>query len=173
MRHRAVERFAQIVDAFNIRVGKAASWMYPLLMLIIVFNVVMRYAFSIGSIELEELQWHLYAAAFLLGFGYTYAEDAHVRVDVVYDGLSERKKAWIDLLGVIFLLLPFAGFLLYYSVPYFLDSWAFRERSEVPSGLPARYVIKFILAAGLLMLFMQGLAVAARTWLFLIGYRSG
>lgn len=166
-----LDRFTRGVDAFNTRVGKAASWLYPLLMIVIVFNVILRYAFGIGSIELEEVQWHLFSAAFLLAFAYTYVDDAHVRVDVVYGALSERKRAWIDLFGCLFLLLPFVGFLFYYSIPYFLDSWALNERSDMPSGLPARYIIKGILCIGLFLLFAQGVAVALQKALFLAGYR--
>ena len=166
-----LDRFTRGVDAFNTRVGKAASWLYPLLMIVIVLNVTLRYAFGIGSIELEEVQWHLYSAAFLLAFAYTYVDDAHVRVDVVYAALPERKRAWIDLFGCLFLLLPFAGFLLYFSVPYFFESLALNERSDMPSGLPARYVIKGILCIGLLLLCLQGVSVAIQKALFLAGYR--
>ncbi|MFN4089106.1 MAG: TRAP transporter small permease subunit [Alphaproteobacteria bacterium] len=166
----ALDRFARVIDDVNTRVGKAVSWLYPLLMIVIVFNVVLRYVFSRGSIELEEIQWHLYAAGFLLGFAYTYVDDAHVRVDFIYASMSERKKAFVDLFGCLFLLLPFAGFLVYYSVPYFLESWAFNERSEMPSGLPARYVIKGILVIGFALLFLQGVSVVIRKVLFLAGY---
>ena len=167
----ALDRLTRGVDTFNTWVGKAASWLYPLLMIVIVFNVILRYVFGIGSIELEEVQWHLYSAAFLLAFAYTYVDDAHVRVDVVYATLSPRKQAWVDLFGCLFLLLPFAGFLLYFSVPYFLDSWAFGERSDMPSGLPARYIIKGVLCIGMAMLFVQGISIAIQKALFLAGYR--
>lgn len=166
----ALDRLTRAIDSFNTWVGKTAAWIYPLLMLVIVFNVVLRYAFGIGSIELEEVQWHLYSAAFLLAFAYTYVDDAHVRVDVVYASLSPRKQAWIDLFGCVFLLLPFAGFLLYFSVPYFVESLVLNERSDMPSGLPARYVIKGVLCIGLLLLLVQGLSVALRNALFLAGY---
>jgi len=166
----ALYRLSRAIDAFNTGVGKAASWLYPVLMLVIVFNVILRYAFGIGSIELEEVQWHLYSTAFLLAFAYTYVDDAHVRVDVVYAGLSPRKQAWIDLFGCLFLLLPFTGFLIYYSVPYAIEAWVLNERSEMPSGLPARYVIKGILCIGLILLFVQGISVVIRKALFLAGY---
>src|SRR5690606_5217609 len=93
-----------------------------------------------------------------------------VRVDVVYANLSPRKQAWIDLFGCLFLLLPFAGFLIYYSVPYAIEAWVLNERSEMPSGLPARYVIKGILCIGLILLFVQGISVVIRKALFLAGY---
>ena len=168
MSPQALVRFAGAVDAFSVRVGQVASWLYPILMLVIVVNVILRYVFSIGSIELEEVQWHLYSMAFLLGFAYAYVDDAHVRVDVLHTRFSPRRKAQVEILGCIFLLLPFAGLLVYYSWPYFLESWAFNERSDMPSGLPARYVIKLVLVIGFAMLFAQGVAVLARKTAFLM-----
>ncbi|HZD26656.1 MAG TPA: TRAP transporter small permease subunit, partial [Alphaproteobacteria bacterium] len=109
--HSALVKLIQVVESFNTWVGKTASWLYPVLMLVIVFNVTMRYGFSLGSIMLEELQWHLFSAAFLMGLAYTFVEDAHVRVDIIYIQLSKRKRIWIDFLGSAFLLIPFAGFL--------------------------------------------------------------
>lgn len=167
----ALTKLIQVVDAVNTWVGKAASWLYPILMLVIVLNVVLRYGFSLGSIMLEELQWHLYSVAFLLALAYAYVDDAHVRVDVLYLQLSERKQVWIDFLGCVFLLIPFAAFLTWDAWPYFLDSLAFDERSPVPSGLPARYVIKLILFVGLLLLLLQGIATALRKLLQLTGHK--
>jgi len=169
---RALDKLTQAVESLNVWVGRAASWLYPVLMVVIIYNVVMRYGFGRGSIMLEELQWHLYSAAFLMGLAYTYAENDHVRVDVVYAHLTPRKQAWIDLFGCIFLLIPFAGLLTWNAWPYFIDSWHFNERSDVPSGLPARYVIKFVLFAGMLLLLLQAVVVALRKLIFLLnGHR--
>jgi len=158
---------ARRIESFNLRVGAAANWLYGILMFVVVGNVIARYGFGIGSIELEEIQWHLYSAAFLLGLAMTYARDEHVRVDVIHSGFSPRRKAWIELLGCLFLLLPFAISVLWYSVPYFIESVAFNERSEMPNGLPARYVIKGILSLGLVMLTLQAAAVVIQKVLFL------
>ena len=78
-----LERLADAIDALSIRIGTAAAWLYPVLVFVLIVNVLLRYGFSRGFIELEELQWHLFAAAFLLGFAYTYAVDEHVRVDLI------------------------------------------------------------------------------------------
>lgn len=166
-----IAALTRVIDLVNTRVGQAASWLYMVLMLVIVFNVVMRYGFSFGSIMLEEIQWHLYSFAFLLGLAYTLADDAHVRVDVIYGGLGPRKKAWIDLFGCLFLLLPMAGFLAWYALPYAITSWEYNERSDMPSGLPARYVIKFAMFVGFTMLFVQGLSMTAQKIVLLFGPR--
>jgi TRAP-type mannitol/chloroaromatic compound transport system permease small subunit len=158
-----LERFARTVDALSTWIGRGASWLYPLLVAVLIANVVLRYGFSRGSIELEELQWHLYAAAFLLGFAYTYAADEHVRVDLLRNRLSARTQAWIELLGALLLLLPFSALLTYYSFEFFWSSWTLGERSAMPSGLPARYVIKSVLFLSMLLLCLQSLAAAARS----------
>lgn len=158
----ALDSLTRVVDGFSTWVGRAASWLYPVLMLVIIYNVVMRYAFSAGSIMLEEIQWHIYAAAFLLGLAYTLAEDAHVRVDVIYGQLSARRQHWIDLLGSLFLLIPFAAFLTVDAWPYFMEAWEYKERSPVPSGLPARYVIKFVMFIGFVLLLLQGISTAIK-----------
>lgn len=168
---RALDTLARVVEGFNTRVGKAASWIYPLLVAIVVVNVGLRYIFSLGLIEFEEIQWHLYAAAFLLGYAWTYAEDGHVRVDVLSARFTPRTRAWIELLGCLFLLIPFIAIVFDSSTTFFWRSWLLKEGSDVPSGLPARYVIKLILSLALVMLLLQAVAVAIDKALFLIGYQ--
>ena len=164
-----LERAANAIDTANAYLGKAASWLYPLLMAVVVANVFLRYVFDLGLIEFEEIQWHLYAAAFLLGFAWTYADDEHVRVDLLRDRLSPRAKAWIECLGCLLLLFPFTAVVTIYSIDFTWQSWVLGERSDMPSGLPARYVIKFVLTAALACLSLQALSVAFRNILFLIG----
>ena len=164
--------FTRIVEAVNTGIGKAPAWLYPILVVIVVLNVVLRYVFGLGLIEFEEIQWHLYAAAFLLGFAWAYAADAHVRVDLFRARFSPRTKAWIELLGCLLLLAPFTAIVAYYSFDFFWQSWLLNERSDMPSGLPARYVIKFVLSASLVMLLLQSIAVAIRNLLDLFGARD-
>lgn len=160
-----LRRFADLVDGLSIRVGGAASWLYPLLVAVLVVNVTLRYGFGRGYIELEELQWHLYAAAFLLGFAYTYAVDEHVRVDLLHARLSARARAWIELLGCVLLLFPFTVIVSVWAFDFFLASWNLAERSEMPSGLPARWIIKLVLFLAMVLLSLQALGTAARNLL--------
>lgn len=156
-------RFARAVESLSTRVGTAAAWLYPLLVAVLVVNVALRYGLSLGYIELEELQWHLYAAAFLLGFAYTYAVDEHVRVDLLRARFSATAQAWIELLGALLLLFPFAALLCWYSFEFFLASWRLGERSAMPSGLPARWLIKGVLCLSMALLALQALGAAARS----------
>jgi TRAP-type mannitol/chloroaromatic compound transport system permease small subunit len=170
---RLLLRFADLVDALSRRVGCAAAWLYPVLVAVLIVNVAMRYGLGLGSIELEELQWHLFAAAFLLAFAYTYAADEHVRVDLLHARFSPRTRAWIELLGCLLLLLPFAAITAVYAFDFFWQSWLVSERSAMPSGLPARYLIKFVLFASITLLALQALALALRNGIFLLrGYRD-
>lgn len=149
--------------------GHAAAWLYPVLTVVVVGNVVLRYVFNLGMIELEEVQWHLYASAFLLGYAWTYKHDGHVRVDVFSHRFSARTKAWVEVFGCAFLLLPFVLITTYFAFDFFRASWALRETSDIPSGLPARYVIKFILFLALAMLSLQGVSQLLKNVLVLIG----
>ena len=164
-------RFAAAVEAVTRRTGTTAAWLYPVLVAVLVVNVALRYGFGRGFIELEELQWHLFSAAFLLGFAYTYAEDEHVRVDLLHARLSRRSKAWIELLGCLLLLLPFTLIVSVSAWDFFWQSWQMGERSVMPSGLPARWLIKFVLFLSVALLALQALAVAARSLGTLLGQR--
>ena len=155
-------RLADAIDRMSVRVGEWSAWLYPLLVVVLIANVVLRYGFSRGLIELEELQWHLFAAAFLLGLAYTHVRDEHVRVDLLRAKLNPRAKAWIELLGSVCLLAPFAALMTYYTFDFFWLSWETGERSAMPSGLPGRYGIKGVLVVAMALLTAQALATAAR-----------
>lgn len=149
-------------------VGQAGALFLPLLMITILVNVIARYVFGIGSIEIEELQWHLNAVAVMSCLAWAYQRDAHVRVDALHARMSPRTRAVVELCGVLFLLLPFLWFVTGSSWKIFEYSWKLKEGSPMPSGLPARYIIKFVMAAGLSLLFVQGIAVALKSILTLL-----
>jgi TRAP-type mannitol/chloroaromatic compound transport system permease small subunit len=161
-----------LIEGFIVRVGKIGSLFLPLLMLTILVNVTSRYAFGIGSIELEELQWHLNAVAVMSCLAWTYQKDAHVRVDAFHVKMSATQKAIVELCGVVFLLLPFLWFVTDSAWTIFGYSWRLKEGSPMPSGLPARYIIKFVMAAGLSLLALQAVAIALKSILFLFGPKT-
>lgn len=166
---RALLRLADLADAASRAAGVLAAWLYPLLVAVLLVNVVLRYGFARGSIELEELQWHLFAAAFLLGMADTYAADQHVRVDLVHARLGPHARAWIELLGCALLLLPFVAIVTPWALDFALDAWRTGERSAMPSGLPARWIVKSVLFVALVLLGLQGVGRAARAAVFLGG----
>jgi TRAP-type mannitol/chloroaromatic compound transport system permease small subunit len=151
------------------RLGQLASWLWLALLLIIVTNVVLRYAFDEGRIELEEVQWHLYSLGFLVGLSYAYQSDSHIRVDVVSERLRPRTRAWLELYGIMLCLAPFILLILVYSVPFVQQSWLLSEVSQAPGGLPGRWLIKAALPLGFLLLFLASLSRLSRVWVFLFG----
>ncbi len=159
--------FSRRVDVLAKRLGEAISWIWLVLVAVIVVNVTMRYLFSQGRIEFEEMQWHLYAVGFLLGLSYACNSDSHVRVDVLRERMSAQTVAWIEFYGIILLLLPFILLVCWASLPFIAYSFETSEISESPGGLPYRWIIKSFLLIGFLALLVCALARLSRVWLFL------
>lgn len=148
---RAIDRFVGFI-------GDVSSWIWLILLAVIIGNVVLRYVFSQGMIELEELQWYLYAAAWLIGLSYTFIADGHVRVDVVSETLSKRAQLWLETFGLLVLFLPFICFVLYHSWAFFHLSWVTGETSTSANGLSARWLIKGCLGFSFGLLFLVGIS---------------
>jgi TRAP-type mannitol/chloroaromatic compound transport system permease small subunit len=158
---------SRIVDPLITRIGMWASWLWVVLLAIIVLNVVLRYAFGEGRVEFEEIQWHLYATGFLLALGYGLQTDSHIRVDVLHERFSPAGKAWVEFYGILLFLLPFVAFMLIFSVPFVITSFELSEVSNAPGGLPFRWLIKAMLPMGFLLLALAALARLTRVWKFL------
>ncbi len=161
--------FSRRIDGLINSLGQAMSWLWLVLLCVIVLNVVLRYAFGEGRVEFEEIQWHLYSAGFLLGISFAYSGDNHVRVDVIHERLSARHQAWIELYGILLFLLPFIVLIIFYSLPFVADSFAFGEVSQAPGGLPLRWLIKAVLPLGFSLLLLTTIARLHRVWVFLFG----
>lgn len=147
----------RVIDKIVKQVGTLVSWLSLLLVIVIVIDVALRYLFNVTSAASFELEWHLFAVIFLLGAGYTLQQDKHVRVDVFYHRFSEKTKAWINLIGTLLLLLPFCVVAFWESLSFVEYSFAVRETSPDPGGLPARYLIKAAIPVGFLLLGLQGI----------------
>ena len=152
----------QWIDKINASVGKVVSWLTLLLVIVIVIDVALRYIFSITTAASFELEWHLFAAIFLLGAAWTLQEDRHVRVDVFYHQFSERGKAWVNLIGSLLLLLPFCMIGFWESLSFVQSSFELNETSPQPGGLPYRYIIKSTIPLGFLLLGMQAISTVTK-----------
>lgn len=150
--------FARVMDKISIRVGHAASWMTLILVVVTIYDVIMRYIFKAGSIWIQESEWHLFAANFMLAASWTLLRNGHVRVDIFYVKFSIKTKAWVDLIGSILFLLPFCILIVYSSIPFVFDSWAIWEGSSDPGGLPARYILKSVIPLTFILLALQGIS---------------
>jgi len=153
---------AAAIDRLTAALGRAAAWLALAIVLVQFGLVVARYVFSAGSVPVTESVIYGQALLVTLTAAWTLAAGGHVRVDIFYADASPRRRALVDLLGTLLLLLPFMLTLLWLSVPYALRSWAILERSQETGGLPLVFLLKTLipLFAGLMAL--QGLAQAMR-----------
>jgi TRAP-type mannitol/chloroaromatic compound transport system permease small subunit len=140
----------KILDAL----GNFCSVLMILMIMNVFFDVIMRYFFNDVSIGMQELEWHLFAAMFMFGIAYTLKEDAHVRVDIVYDALSVKKQAMINVFGSLVLALPITLFILYYSVDYTYEAYQMGEGSADPGGLPHRWIVRSVIPVSSLFLIL-------------------
>ena len=150
----SVSRF---IDRLNELTGRMVMWGVLLATLIASGNALAKHFLGQGSNAWLEAQWYVFGALFLLGAGYTLKQDGHVRIDIFYQRLSPRGQAWLDLLGGLLFLLPFAGLLMWLSWPLFSESWHIQEMSPDDGGL-MRWPAKLLLPAGFALLFLQGLS---------------
>ncbi len=153
-----LSRLHTALDAFAEWTGRISAWLALLLVLVTFTVVVLRYAFDIGSIALQESILYLHATLFLLGAAYTLKHDAHVRVDIFYRNMSPQGKAWVDLGGTLLLLLPVCLFLLWVSWDYVASAWSLHEGSREAGGLPYVYVLKSLIPVAAALLMLQGVS---------------
>lgn len=160
-------RLSGFLDPVVRTIGEVASWLWPILMLVIVLQVALRYLFGLGSIMLEEIQWHIYGIGFILGISYCLLLDRHVRIDVLAERLRPRTRAWIEFVGLLVLLLPFALAIMIEGVPFAVRSFQFGEVSAAPGGLPYRWIPKSFIVIGFALISLAALARLSRVWAFL------
>lgn len=153
-----MKRIALFIDTLNEWAGRAFSWLALFMVLMMTTNVMMRYAFSGGSAWQQEIVRFGHGILFLGGAAYALKHEALVRVDVLYQGMSERASAWVNITGTLLFLFPFCFALIYFSVDYITASWAILEGSPEYKGMPGVFLFKSCiwLCGGLLAL--QGLA---------------
>jgi TRAP-type mannitol/chloroaromatic compound transport system permease small subunit len=170
-RGRRLAVLADLLDGLSEILGSAVSWLSLLMVLVTFLIVVLRYAFDLGWIWLQESVTYMHAALFLVGAAYTLKHEGHVRVDIFYRRFTPRTQAWVDLGGSLLLLLPVCIFIFSVSWEYVAQSWALHEGSREAGGLDGVYLLKslILVMAGLLVL--QGLAQAVRRLLILLGWQ--
>ena len=145
---------ADAIERFIKWTGRAVSWLTLFMVIVTFVVVVLRYLFDTGWIAVQESISYMHAAVFLIGAAYTLQQDAHVRVDIFYSRFGEQARAWVNLCGALFMLMPFMFFIGWMSWEYVLDSWDVLEGSREAGGLPGVFLLKslMLVMAGLLML---------------------
>lgn len=154
-------RCVKVIDSISEWTGKVTAWLVLAMVLLISYDVAMRYLFHSGSVALQELEWHIFAIIFLFGAAYTLKHDGHVRVDILYRSrfLSNRHRAWVDLVGTLLFLIPFCLLVISGSLPFVGNSFAMSEGSPDPGGLPYRYLLKAAIPLAFGLLLLQGISL--------------
>ena len=155
-----IEPVINAIENFIDLTGRMVSWLVLAMVILICYDVAMRYLFNYGSVALQELEWHLFALVFLLGGAYTLRHDAHVRVDILYHSrfVSDTGRAWISLLGTLLFLFPFSIMIVMTAWPFAENAFFYNEGSPDPGGLPYRFILKGAILAAFVLIMLQGLA---------------
>lgn len=160
------------IDILNEWVGRGVSWVTLGLVLTVFIDVVMRYLFNTSYVFTQELEWHLFAFIFLIGAGYTLLHDGHVRVDIIYQRMGFKGRAWLNLLGVILFLIPGCLMVISTSFKFAYNSFSMLEGSPDPGGVPFRFILKGCITAGFFLLLLQGLSLGIHSLLQLLGFEK-
>ena len=164
--------FAARIDQLNNWVGKTVSWLTTVLVILVCFDVIIRYLFSDTQAWIMELEWHLFSLVFLLGAAYCFHHDKHVRVDLFYARFSEKEKAFVNFIGALLFLIPWCIVIIWVSFKYAQQSFIIGETSPDPGGLPARYVIKFSITLGIFLLLLQAISSLIKSGITLFGKKD-
>lgn len=137
------------------------------LMAVIIYDVIGRKFFSTGSFKLQELEWHLHGAIALLGFGYAYTQNAHVRIDVFSAKIPKRAKLWMEIFAILAFLIPLMGLLLWFGYEFAERAFVRHETSNGGVGLTNRWIIKSVVPLSAFLTILGGLSVAIRCFVVL------
>ena len=159
---------SRLIDAINARVGRSVLWLVLIAVVISAGNALVRKLFNTSSNALLEIQWYLFAAIFMLASGYTFLRNEHVRIDVLSSRLSARGRNLLDIFGILFVLMPMVGLILWRSWTPFMLSFLSGEMSQNPGGL-LRWPVKLLLPAGLALLLLQAVSELIKRIAFLAG----
>lgn len=148
---------SRAIDALNDRIATAVSWALLLAVVICTGNAIIRYSLNMSSNAWLEIQWYLFAAVFMLASPHTLRRDEHVRIDVVAGRFSRRTQVWIDLFGLTFFLFPISLLILYYGIPFGIESVRSAEMSSNAGGLIV-WPAKILVAVGFALMILQGIS---------------
>ena len=151
-------------DKFAKYIGVIISFLLILMMINVAFDALNRYIMNSNSVALQEMEWHLFSVIILLGLSYSLNEEGHVRVDILYTSFSEKKKAIVNMIGVILFILPLSLLVAYGSINFVEKSFIFMEQSGDPGGLPFRFIIKGLIPTSFVILIVMSIGYFARNY---------
>ena len=149
---------SRLIDSMNTRVGHAVSWLCFTMVVVTFGIVVARYALNEGSILIQETVIYMYAFIFMLGAGFTYLKEGHVRVDIFFKNRTRKQQGWINIAGNVILLLPTVIAIFWYSYGYVTFSWSLLEGSKEAGGFEFVYLLKTAIPAMCILLGLQGIS---------------
>lgn len=148
--------------------GKIGSWLAIPLISIIIFDIITRRFFVLGSTKLQEMEWHLHTSLFLLVLGYAYLKDAHVRIEIVREKYSTKVKAILEILGIIIFLIPYTILVIYFGIDFVQRSFSVNEVSSALTGLSHRWIIKSFIPIGMLLLLLAGISLLLKNIIYIL-----
>ena len=148
--------------------GKLGAWLSLPLIFIIIFDIITRRFFILGSTKLQEMEWHLHSAIFLLALGFAYIRNSHVRIEIVREMYPSLLKAIFEILGVLFFLIPYTLMIIYYGIDFVYRSFNLNEVSAALTGLSHRWIIKSFIPLGMLLLLLAGLSILIKNVIFIV-----
>lgn len=155
-------KLEKVFDKFADIIGYITAIAMVLMIMNVFYDVVMRYFFRSGSIAMQEMEWHLFSVIILLGISYTLKEDGHVRVDLIYDTLKDKKKAVINMIGVLLFILPISLLIGFGSIDYVIEAYQSGEQSGDPGGLTNRWLVKSLIPISFFLLIITSIGFFIR-----------
>lgn len=150
-----LKRVESFFNSFIDTIGRLIGWLLLLMIFNVLFDVCMRYFFHNSSVGMQELEWHLFSVVILFGIGYALKEEAHVRVDFLYEGFSKKTKSYVNIFGTLLFLIPLSLLILFGSYEFVYDAYVMNEISEDPGGLTHRWIIKAMIPFGFIFLIIS------------------
>lgn len=166
-------KFGSALDNVIQGIGRYCSALNVVLIAAIIVQVVLRYVFGMGLVQLEELQWHLYAVNVVFGLSYCQSVDSHIRLDLIHARINRRTREKIEILGIIILLMPLIFVFFIHSIDFLWEAIRTNERSDSPVGLCCRWIPKSLIPIAFVMLFTSSIARIAKGFHYLKHTRKG
>ncbi|MBL4603053.1 MAG: TRAP transporter small permease subunit [Emcibacteraceae bacterium] len=165
-----IAKLARGMDAVNEMIGKITSWATLTLVIVQFAIVMMNYLYSEGMIAVQESLTYMHSLVFLGAAGYTLLHNGHVRVDIFYTNMTERGKAYVNLIGSVIILFPVLICIGVYALPFVAQSWEILEGSIETSGLHLVYILKSMILLFVVSTFIQGISISLHSLLVILGY---
>lgn len=156
-------RLAGAIDRMVDHVGRATAWLALFLALVMATNVLLRYGFSVGSIWMQEFEWHIFVPICVFGMSYALLHGEHVRVDVLFQFFSPKTKHLVDVVTAILGML-LCAIVIKLCIPYVYQSWSINEGTANPGGIAYRYIVKGLIPLGFALYFLQSLSDAIKSF---------